>query len=225
MWANYFSEDTLKILKLLWVSLGETIYMTFTATFFAGLIGIPLGVILYSTRKGQFLNNASIYYPLSFVVNVGRSIPYMILAISIIPFIRFIVGVSIGNTAAIIPLTIAAIPFVARMIENILNEVPSGLIESAQAMGATPVQIVQKVLLPEALSGIINSITIVLISLIGYSAIAGALGAGGLGKMAYNYGYLRYRPDIIVYTITVIVLLVQAIQFFGDYLVKKTSHR
>lgn len=225
MWANYFSEDTLKILKLLWVSLGETIYMTFTATFFAGLIGIPLGVILYSTRKGQFLNHASIYYPLSFVVNVGRSIPYMILAISIIPFIRFIVGVSIGNTAAIIPLTIAAIPFVARMIENILNEVPSGLIESAQAMGATPVQIVQKVLLPEALSGIINSITIVLISLIGYSAIAGALGAGGLGKMAYNYGYLRYRPDIIVYTITVIVLLVQAIQFFGDYLVKKTSHR
>lgn len=225
MWANYFSEDTLKILKLLWVSLGETIYMTFTATFFAGLIGIPLGVILYSTRKGQFLNNASIYYPLSFVVNVGRSIPYMILAISIIPFTRFIVGVSIGNTAAIIPLTIAAIPFVARMIENILNEVPSGLIESAQAMGATPVQIVQKVLLPEALSGIINSITIVLISLIGYSAIAGALGAGGLGKMAYNYGYLRYRPDIIVYTITVIVLLVQAIQFFGDYLVKKTSHR
>lgn len=210
---------------LLLVSTFETLYMTLTATFFAALLGIPLGVALYATRPGRFLENRTVHYPLGILVNIGRSIPYLILALSIIPVTRLIVGVSIGNTAAIVPLTISATPFIARMVENMLNEVPGGLIEAAQAMGARPVQIVRKVLLPEALPGIINAITITLIALIGYSAIAGALGAGGLGKIAYNYGYLRYRPDIMFYTVCIIVIVVQTIQWTGDSLAKRHDHR
>ncbi len=203
----------------------ETLYMTLTATAFATLLGIPLGVILYATRRGRFLANPFVYYPLGIVVNIGRSIPYLILALWIIPFTRAIVGVSIGNTAAIVPLTLSAAPFIARMVENMLNEVPGGLVEAAQAMGASPVQIVRKVLLPEALPGLTNALTITLIALIGYSAIAGSLGAGGLGKVAYAYGYLRYRPDIMFYTVCVIVFVVQLIQWLGDTLVKRFDHR
>ena len=203
----------------------ETLYMTLTATAFATLLGVPLGVILYATRRGRFLANPYVYYPLGIVVNIGRSIPYLILALWIIPFTRAIVGVSIGNTAAIVPLTLSAVPFIARMVENMLNEVPGGLIEAAQAMGASPTQIMRKVLLPEALPGIINALTITLIALIGYSAIAGALGAGGLGKVAYAYGYQRYRPDIMLYTVCTIVVLVQLIQWLGDMLAKRFDHR
>lgn len=210
---------------LLVVSTVETIYMTFTATFFACLLGIPLGVALYATRPGRFLENRAVHYPLGIVVNIGRSIPYIILAISIIPLTRFITGTSIGNTAAIVPLTISAVPFIARMVENMLNEVPGGLIEAAQAMGASPRHIIGKVLLPEAKPGLINAITITLIALIGYSAIAGALGANGLGKVAYNYGHLRYRPDIMFYTICIIVVLVQIVQWIGDGLAKRADHR
>ena len=162
---------------------------------------------------------------LGIIVNIGRSIPYLILALWIIPFTRAIVGVSIGNTAAIVPLTLSAVPFIARMVENMLNEVPGGLIEAAQAMGASPTQIMRKVLLPEALPGIINALTITLIALIGYSAIAGALGAGGLGKVAYAYGYQRYRPDIMLYTVCIIVVLVQNIQWLGDALARRFDHR
>ena len=203
----------------------ETLYMTLTATAFATLLGVPLGVILYATRRGRFLANPLVYYPLGIVVNIGRSIPYLILALWIIPFTRAIVGVSIGNTAAIVPLTLSAAPFIARMVENMLNEVPGGLVEAAQAMGASPLQIVRKVLLPEALPGLTNALTITLIALIGYSAIAGSLGAGGLGKVAYAYGYLRYRPDIMFYTVCVIVFVVQLIQWLGDTLVKRFDHR
>ena len=203
----------------------ETLYMTLTATAFATLLGVPLGVILYATRRGRFLADPYVYYPLGIVVNIGRSIPYLILALWIIPFTRAIVGVSIGNTAAIVPLTLSAAPFIARMVENMLNEVPGGLIEAAQAMGASPRQIMRKVLLPEALPGIINALTITLIALIGYSAIAGALGAGGLGKVAYAYGYQRYRPDIMLYTVCIIVVLVQNIQWLGDALARRFDHR
>ncbi|MDO4436121.1 MAG: methionine ABC transporter permease [Cardiobacteriaceae bacterium] len=213
------------LLNLLLKSTWETLYMTLSATTLATLIGIPLGVLLYATRRGNFLENRWINLPLGFVVNVGRSIPYIILAIAIIPFTRLLVGQAIGNTAAIVPLSIAAVPFLARMVENMLNEVPSGLIEAAQAMGAKPHQIVSKVLLPEAMPGIINSITIALIALIGYSAIAGSLGAGGLGKVAYAYGHLRYRTDIILYTVCIIVLLVQCIQWLGDWLARRYNHR
>ena len=210
---------------LLLVSTLETLYMTIPATAFATLLGVPLGVILYATRRGRFFANPYVYYPLSFVTNFGRSIPYLILALWIQPITRGLVGVIIGNTAAIVPLTFAAAPFIARMVENMLNEVPGGLVEAAQAMGASPAQIVRKVLLPEALPGLTNALTITLIALIGYSAIAGSLGAGGLGKVAYAYGYLRYRPDIMFYTVCVIVFVVQLIQGLGDTLVKRFDHR
>ena len=189
------------------------------------IFGTLLGLILYATRRGRFLADPYVYYPLGIIVNIGRSIPYLILALWIIPFTRAIVGVSIGNTAAIVPLTLSAVPFIARMVENMLNEVPGGLIEAAQAMGASPTQIMRKVLLPEALPGIINALTITLIALIGYSAIAGALGAGGLGKVAYAYGYQRYRPDIMLYTVCIIVVLVQNIQWLGDALARRFDHR
>ena len=222
IWLHALIGDTA---WLMLVSACETLYMTLSATLIAGIFGTLLGLILYATRRGRFLTNPYIYYPLGIIVNIGRSIPYIILALWIVPFTRFIVGVSIGNTAAIVPLTLSAVPFIARMVENMLNEVPGGLIEAAQAMGARPAQIMRKVLLPEALPGIINAFTITLIALIGYSAIAGALGAGGLGKVAYAYGYQRYRPDIMLYTVCIIVVLVQNIQWLGDALARRYDHR
>ena len=221
-WLHALIGDTA---WLMLVSACETLYMTLSATLIAAIFGTLLGLILYATRRGRFLANPYVYYPLGIIVNIGRSIPYLILALWIIPFTRAIVGVSIGNTAAIVPLTLSAVPFIARMVENMLNEVPGGLIEAAQAMGASPTQIMRKVLLPEALPGIINALTITLIALIGYSAIAGALGAGGLGKVAYAYGYQRYRPDIMLYTVCIIVVLVQNIQWLGDALARRFDHR
>ena len=221
-WLHALIGDTA---WLMLVSACETLYMTLSATLIAAIFGTLLGLILYATRRGRFLANPYVYYPLGIIVNIGRSIPYIILALWIVPFTRFFVGVSIGNTAAIVPLTLSAVPFIARMVENMLNEVPGGLIEAAQAMGASPTQIMRKVLLPEALPGIINALTITLIALIGYSAIAGALGAGGLGKVAYAYGYQRYRPDIMLYTVCIIVVLVQNIQWLGDALARRFDHR
>ena len=221
-WLHALIGDTA---WLMLVSACDTLYMTLSATLIAAIFGTLLGLILYATRRGRFLANPYVYYPLGIIVNIGRSIPYIILALWIVPFTRFIVGVSIGNTAAIVPLTLSAVPFIARMVENMLNEVPGGLIEAAQAMGASPTQIMRKVLLPEALPGIINALTITLIALIGYSAIAGALGAGGLGKVAYAYGYQRYRPDIMLYTVCIIVVLVQNIQWLGDALARRFDHR
>ena len=221
-WLHALIGDTA---WLMLVSACETLYMTLSATLIAAIFGTLLGLILYATRRGRFLANPYVYYPLGIIVNIGRSIPYIILALWIVPFTRLIVGVSIGNTAAIVPLTLSAVPFIARMVENMLNEVPGGLIEAAQAMGASPTQIMRKVLLPEALPGIINALTITLIALIGYSAIAGALGAGGLGKVAYAYGYQRYRPDIMLYTVCIIVVLVQNIQWLGDALARRFDHR
>ena len=221
-WLHALIGDTA---WLMLVSACETLYLTLSATLIAAIFGTLLGLILYATRRGRFLANPYVYYPLGIIVNIGRSIPYIILALWIVPFTRFIVGVSIGNTAAIVPLTLSAVPFIARMVENMLNEVPGGLIEAAQAMGASPRHIMRKVLLPEALPGIINALTITLIALIGYSAIAGALGAGGLGKVAYAYGYQRYRPDIMLYTVCIIVVLVQNIQWLGDALARRFDHR
>lgn len=211
--------------QILLKGLGETLYMSVSATVVAIILGLPLGVLLYASRKNNFLENKIIYLPLSFLINIGRSIPYIILAISIIPLTRLITGSSIGNNAAIVPLSLAATPFVARLIEGILLEVPKGLIETAQSMGANPWQIIRKILLPEAIFGLINIFTITLITLIGYSAIAGALGAGGLGKIAYSYGHLRYNTTFIFWTILLIILLVQLIQFVGDYWAKKVNHR
>lgn len=211
--------------KLFWQSTLETLYMTFAAAGTAGLIGIPLGVMLYAWRPGNFMQNKYLYLPLGIVVNIGRSIPFMVLMLWILPVTKFIVGTRIGNTAAIVPLSVSAIPFIARMTENIINEVPKGLIEAAQAMGARPIQIISKILLPEAKSGLINTMTIVIVALIGYTAVAGAIGAGGLGKVAYSYGYQRYKPDIMTISVIILVIVVQIIQTIGDKRVKRADKR
>ena len=204
---------------------GETLVMTFLASFFAIIIGFPLGVFLFLTKKNQLLAHKVLNQSLSFLVNIGRSIPFVILMIAVIPFTRIVVGTSIGTNAAIVPLAIAAIPFFARMIENALLEVSAGLIEAALSMGATTQQIVFKVLVPEAMPGIMHCITITIITLIGYSAMAGAVGGGGLGDLAIRYGYQRFDTTVMIETIIILVAMVQLVQITGDYWVKQLSHR
>ncbi|PID65884.1 MAG: methionine ABC transporter permease [Gammaproteobacteria bacterium] len=214
-----------KLLDLLLTATWETLYMSLSAALMAALLGIPLGVLLFITRKDQFLANAGINTPLGIAVNIGRSIPFIILVVAIIPFTRFIVGTFIGNTAMIVPLTISAVPFVARLTENVLNEVPGGLVEAAQSMGATPLQIIRKVLLAEAKPGLVNAMTVTTVALVGYSAMAGAVGAGGLGKVGISYGYQRFNPEIMFYTVVILVVLVQLIQSLGDFIARRLDHR
>jgi D-methionine transport system permease protein len=159
------------------------------------------------------------------VVNVGRSVPFIILLVAIIPLTRLIVGTSIGTIAAIVPLTVGCIPFIARLVEGALMEVPDGLLEAAKAMGAKPLQIITKVLLPEALPGILNSVTITLVTLVNYSAMAGAIGGGGLGDVGIRYGYQRFDPTVMLVTVVILVVLVQLIQSAGERLVHKCDHR
>lgn len=214
-----------KLFGLLIEATGETLYMSFSAALLAAVIGIPLGVLLFVTRKDQFLANPAVNVPLGIIVNIGRSVPFIILVVAIIPFTRLIVGTFIGNTAMIVPLTLSAVPFVARLTENVLNEVPNGLVEAAQSMGAKPLQIIRKVLLAEARPGLVNAMTVTTIALVGYSAMAGAVGAGGLGKVGISYGYQRFNPEIMLYTVIILVVLVQIIQSIGDALAKKLDHR
>ena len=213
------------MIELLILALGETILMVAASALFSALLGIPLGVALHVTKAGQILAQPKLQRLLGTLVNIGRSVPFIILLVAIIPFTRFIVGTSIGTVAAIVPLTVGAIPFVARLIEGALIEVPFGLQEAAQAMGAKPLQIIQKVLLPEALPGIINALTITLVTLVNYSAMAGAIGGGGLGDVGIRYGYQRFDPAIMLVTVVILVLLVQLIQGLGDRLVKHVDHR
>ena len=213
------------MLRMLLNGLWETIVMTFVSGFFGFLIGLPAGVVLFLTRDGQILENRPLNRLVSAIVNVFRSIPFIILIVWMIPFTRMLVGTSIGVLAALVPLSVGAAPFVGRMVENSLLEVPHGLIEAARAMGATPLQIVRKVLLPEALPSIVNGASITLIALVGYSAMGGAVGAGGLGQIGYQYGYVGY--DIVVMN-TVLVLLVGLvflIQVTGQYIARKVDHR
>ncbi|KLN47129.1 DL-methionine transporter permease subunit, partial [Providencia rettgeri] len=180
---------------------------------------------LYITRKDQVMENVGLYRALAVIINIFRSVPFIILLVWIIPLTSFLVGTTIGLKAAIVPLTIGAAPFIARMVENALLEIPSGLIESARAMGATPLQIIRKILIPEAMPSLINAATITLIMLVGYSAMGGAVGAGGLGQIALQYGYQTYNPVVMNTVIVLLVILVNAIQFGGEYLMKKVSHR
>lgn len=203
----------------------QTIYMTLVSGFIAVIFGIPLGVILLTTRQKNILENRFCNKTLAAITNGVRSIPFIILLVAIIPFTRLITGTSIGTTAAIVPLSIAAIPFVGRIVETALNEVSGGLIETGLAIGATPLQIIIKILIPEALPNIINGITITLINLIGYSAMAGAVGGGGLGDLAIRYGYQRFEVNIMLATIIVLIVLVQLLQLSGDYLARRFSHR
>lgn len=214
-----------EIFSLLFESLGETLYMVAVSIICASILGIPLGILLVVTEKGEILACPAINKPLAFIINMIRSIPFIILMVAIIPFTRFLVHTSIGTTAAIVPLTIAAIPYIARMVETSIREIPSGLIEAAESMGATPMQIIRKVLLPEALPSILESLTVVIVSLVGASAMAGTIGGGGLGDLAIRYGYQRFQADVMIATIIVLVIVVQLIQFIGNYLSRKADKR
>ncbi|MEI3789176.1 MULTISPECIES: methionine ABC transporter permease MetI [unclassified Chryseobacterium] len=213
------------VIALLGKGLWETVYMTFVSGFFGFVLGLPVGILLFLTRKGQLLENKIYYRIISILVNIFRSIPFIILIVWMIPFTRVIIGTSIGMNAALVPLSVGAAPFIARLVENSLLEVPQGLIETARALGASPLQIIRKVLLPEALPSLINNAAITLITLVGYSAMGGALGAGGLGQIGYQYGYIGYDAVIMNVVLVLLVALVFIIQFAGDRLAKKFDHR
>lgn len=210
-----------ELLQLLLDSLWETCYMVAISSVLATAFGLPLGVVLTITDKGHIMESKSVNTVLGNLVNAARSVPFIILMVAIIPLTRVLVGTSIGTTAAIVPLTISATPFIARIIEGALKEVHHGVIEAAQAMGATPQQIIWKVLLPEAMPSIILGITLAVVSLINFSAMAGAIGGGGLGDLAIRYGYQRFRVDIMLITVVILIVMVQLVQSFGDNLSKK----
>ena len=220
-----FENLTPALWALFATSLWETVVMVSVAGLVGALIGIPLGVLLRLTDRGGVLTRPVFHRVVGTVVNAVRSTPFIILLVAIIPFTRWITGSSIGTWAAVVPLTLAAAPFIARLVETALREVDSGLIEAAQAMGATTGQIVWKVLLPEALPGIVAGITISLVALTGYSAMAGAIGGGGLGDLGIRYGYQRFLPEIMLAVVLVLIFFVQAVQSLGDWAVRKLSHR
>lgn len=211
-------QRILEILSLFPNSIWETIYMVAFSSLFSVLMGLPIGIILVVTKKGNIRENIVVNNILNTVINITRSVPFLILMIVLFPLTRLIVGKTIGTTATIIPLSIAAAPFVARLIESALLEVDPSVIEAAQSMGANSKEIIIKVLLPEALPSIVLGITITIINLIGYSAMAGAIGGGGLGDLAIRYGYHRYQLDVMIATIVIIVLLVQITQYVGNNL-------
>jgi D-methionine transport system permease protein len=203
----------------------ETAQMVAVSSLVALAIGVPLGVVLVATDRGGITPSPVVNRALGAIVNATRSVPFIILMVAIIPFTRLIAQTSIGTTAAMVPLSIAAIPFLGRLVEAAIREVPRTLIEAARAMGASPLQIVVKVLLPEARPGIVAGFTITVISLIGYSAIAGAIGAGGLGALGVQYGYERFDTPVMVATVVVLIAVVQLIQFAGDRLARRLTHR
>ena len=214
-----------EIIKLMLQGIEETFYMVAVATVIGGIIGIPLGITLVTTSKGHILENRFINQILGTIVNIIRSIPFIILMVAIIPLTRLIAGTSIGTTAACVPLTIVAIPFLSRLVETSIRDVDFGLVEAAESMGATPFQIIRKVLIPEALPTIINNITVLIVNLIGASAMAGAIGGGGLGDIAIRYGYKRFRPDVMLATIIILIVVVNVIQAGGDFASRKKNKK
>ncbi|MDR0323974.1 MAG: ABC transporter permease [Treponema sp.] len=210
------SEKIFEVLAMLPAATIETIHMTFAATFFACILGFPLGVYLYITSPAGLSSQPMLYNVISRIVNLLRSLPFIILMILLIPLTRLIVKTSIGPTAAIIPLSIAAAPFVARIVESALAEVDHGVITAVKAMGSTNFQIIRKVLVPEALPALVSGLALTIINLIGYSAMAGAIGGGGLGDLAIRYGYYRFRTEVTIGAVIVILLLVEAVQITGS---------
>jgi len=194
----------------------ETLEMVLVSCVLTVILGLPLGVLLLVTNRQQLFEGVVINRTVGLIVNALRSIPFIILMVAIAPFTQLIVGTTIGTMAAMVPLTISAVPFFARIVESALKEVPSGLIEAAQAMGATPMQIIRKVFVRESMPGIVRGITLTLITLVGYSAMAGAIGAGGLGDVAIRYGYQRFEIGVMLVTVFILIILVQVLQFSGD---------
>ena len=206
----------IELLDLLIPSINETLYMVFISTVFTVSLGLPLGILLVITREDSVLPNSNIYNSLSILINITRSIPFVILMIFIIPFTRLVVGSSIGTNAAIVPLVVAAIPFFARLVEGSILEVNPGVIEAGVSMGASPLEIVLKILIPEAMPSLVLNVTVTIINIIGYSAMAGAVGGGGLGYLAIGYGYHRFQTDVMFATVIILIILVQLIQISGN---------
>lgn len=213
------------IIKMLLEGTGATLYMTLVSTLFGYVLGLPMGIILAVTDQEGIKPNAGIYKILDFIVNVVRSVPFLILLILVIPLTKAIVGKSYGSSATIVPLVIAAAPFIARMVESSLKEVDRGVIEAAQSMGAGTCTIIWKVLLAEARTSLLVGATIAIGTILGYSAMAGTVGGGGLGDIAIRYGYYRYQTDIMIVTIVILVVLVQILQGLGMMLSKKLDRR
>ncbi|ANU20314.1 methionine ABC transporter permease [Planococcus plakortidis] len=209
--------DQSQILEALW----ETLYMTGASFVFSLFIGLPLGILLVVTRKGHLLENEAVFNVLNIIINIFRSVPFIILMVAIIPLTRIIVGTSIGTAAAIVPLVFYAGPYIARLIENSLLEVDKGVIEAAQAMGASPGQIIFRFLIPEALSSLVLALTIAIVGLIGASAMAGAIGGGGLGDLAITYGYQRFDTLVMFLTVAILVVLVQGVQSLGNLMSRR----
>ena len=216
---------SLDIIALIGASGLETIYMVLLAGALGTVIGLPLGVFLATSGPGEIFAAPALNRSLGFIVNATRSTPFIILVVALIPFTRLVAGSSIGTTAAIVPLTIGAAPFIARIVETALREVDRGLIEASLAMGATPFQVVRKVLLPEALPGIVLGLTLTLVSLIGFSAMVGAVGGGGLGDLGIRYGYQRFMPEVMVTVVVLLIVLVQGVQMLGDTLARRLNRR
>ena len=214
-----------QLINLLLDATWDTLYMVAVSLLLGTLVGGPIGIFLATSRRGELFAAPWLNKVSSIVVNAARSIPFIILAVAIVPFTRALAGTSIGTTAAMVPLTISAIPFIARIVEGAIRQVEPGLIEAAQAMGARPFQIIRKVLVPEAMSAIINGLTLTAISLIGYSAMVGALGGGGLGDVGIRYGYQRFRPDVMLTVVIVLIALVQIVQLAGDFLAARFDKR
>jgi D-methionine transport system permease protein len=203
----------------------ETLLMTFGSAIIAVIIGLPLALLLHTTGSGGLSPNGWINRPIGLLVNAVRSTPFIILMVAIVPFTRLVAGTSIGTTAALVPLSLAAIAFIARLFDNALREVDRGVIEAARAMGATRIQIMTRVLVPEAMPGLIAAITVTLVSLVGYSAMAGAIGGGGLGDLGIRFGYQRFMPEVMATVVIILILFVQALQSLGDWLVRRFSRR
>lgn len=203
----------------------DTLTMVALAGGLGILFGLPLGIFLATSKKGELFASPTLNAALGFLVNVTRSTPFIILVVAIVPFTRLIAGTSIGTRAAIVPLTIAATPFIARIVEAAIREVDQGLVEAARAFGATPLQIVRKVLVPEAAPAIILGLTLAIVSLLGFSAMVGAVGGGGLGDLGIRYGYQRFMPDVMALVVVILVILVQSTQTLGDFIARRVNKR
>lgn len=203
----------------------QTLYMVAISGVLGAVFGLPLGVYLATSQRGELLASPVVNKVLGLVVNATRSVPFIILVVAIIPFTRMVAGTSIGTSAAIVPLTLAAIPFIARLVENAIREVDAGLIEAARAMGATPLQIIRKVLVPEALPSITLGMTLAVVSLIGYSAMVGAVGGEGLGDLGIRYGYQRFMPEVMLAVVVILIVLVQLVQSLGEWLARHVDRR
>ena len=227
MFAPEAVSEALDILKTEFpLALWETVYVTVLATAFALLIGLPLGILLVAGEKNGVLPIPSwLLHIINIVINLFRSVPFLILMIMVIPLTRAIVGTSVGTVASIVPLVIASFPFVSRLVESSLREINPNIIETAQSMGATPLQIIVKVMIPESIPSLLSNITIAITTILGYSAMSGIIGGGGLGKIAINYGYYRYKDLVMILAVILLIVLVQIFQMVGTKLATKSDKR